>query len=260
MRQGRGRGEPRGGVAHGRRAGRWLVASGRDDGRADRAEGPPPRLRPGPLVVPEPVEDASVAQGAEPDAGTTGRAEGEGGDLIGGEGLVLIKQVEEVAVAVGEAGQFVDDDRREADGGDDAGSATRSDSPYQLVPVHGSSSSSSTCGYGVFKGACSPERSPSMGGTGERSREPAPCPAGVGKVLTPIRLCGTGLSSSGSAELSVRASASSRRRVRCDRPVCLRAALRSASARPGCGCGGGMVSAVTGRTARPADMGRRTTS
>src|SRR6266545_6938335 len=258
MRQGRGRGEPRGGVAHGRRAGRWLVASGRDDGRADRAEGPPPGLRPGPLVVAEPVEDASVAQRAEPDAGTTDRAEREGGDLLRGQGAVVVEEVEQVAVAVGEAGQFVDDDRRQADGGD-AGSATRSDSPYQLAPVHRSSSSSSTCGYGVFKGACSPERSPSMGDTGERSREPAPCPAGVGKVLTPIRLWGTGLSSSGSVELSVRASASSRRRVRCDRPVWLRAALRSASARPGWGCGGGMVSAVTGRTARPAEMGRRTT-
>src|SRR6266511_782373 len=233
MRQGRGRGEPRGGVAHGRRAGRWLVASGRDDGRADRAEGPPPGLRPGPLVVAEPVEDASVAQRAEPDAGTTDRAEGEGGELVGGEGLVLVEQVEKVAVAVSEAGQFVDDDRRQADGGDDAGSATRSDSPYQLVPVHRSSSSSSTCGYGVFKGACSPERSPSMGDTGERSREPAPCPAGVGKLFTPNRLVCAGLSSSGSASgsvgLLVRASASSRRRVRCDRPVCLRAALRSAS-------------------------------
>src|SRR5205823_10693121 len=124
-----------------------------DDGRAQRAEGPPPRLRPGPLVVPEPVEYASGVQVRQPVTGPAQGGEGEVGEVVGGEGVVIGEEVEDEPVAGGDAGQFGGDDgRRQTDGG--AGDcADRSDIPYQSVPVHGSSSASVTCACGVFQGA-----------------------------------------------------------------------------------------------------------
>jgi hypothetical protein len=78
--------------------------SGGEDGGAERAEGPPPGLRAGALVVPEPVEDVSAVEGVEAVAGAGEGGEVQGLDLVGGEGLVLGEQIEQGTVAGGEPG------------------------------------------------------------------------------------------------------------------------------------------------------------
>jgi hypothetical protein len=95
--------------------------------------------------VPEPVQHCPVEKGVESVAGAADGAEGELGELVGGEGVVLIEVLEQEAVAGGDAGQFSGHHgRRQAHGGP-GGCAANSDIPYQSVPVHRSSSAWLTC-------------------------------------------------------------------------------------------------------------------
>jgi hypothetical protein len=56
--------------------------------------------------VPEPVQDSTGEEGVESVAGSTDGAEGEIGELLGGEDVVLGELVEQEAVAGGDAGKF----------------------------------------------------------------------------------------------------------------------------------------------------------